>query len=165
MAPWDEAVLLKTADMTREIFLARQSFCDAFEDRFIASLPAHILRMHSIATLLDPRFKNFRFLSDEERDTAVNSVGQEWNLKWKSKAAMVHQPKPAARNDARKGLTSLLPAEFVGNVAPPESNNHFCRDELDDYFSLPIADMHTCVIEWWQRHRHRFPYLNNMARQ
>ena len=121
--------------------------------------------MYSIATLLDPRFKNFRFLSDEERDTAVNRARQEWNLKWKTKAAMVHQPKPAARKDARKGLTSLLAAEFVGNVAPPERNNDFPRDELDDYFSLPVADIHTCVIDWWQQHRHPFPYLNKMARQ
>ena len=25
--------------------------------------------------------------------------------------------------------------------------------------------MHTCVIDWWQQHRHRLPYLNKMARQ
>ena len=121
--------------------------------------------MYSIATLLDRRFKNFRFSSDEEGDTAVNSVTQGWNLKWKPKAAMVHQPKPAARKDARKGLTSLVAAELVGNVAPRECNNDFPRDELDDYSSLPVADMHTGVIDWWQQHRHRFPYLNKMARQ
>ena len=148
VAPWDVAVVFTPADMTREVLLARQSFYDALEDRFIASLPAHVLRMYSIATLLDPRFKNFRFLSDDERDTAVHSVTQEWNLKWKPKAAMAHEPKPAARKDARPGLTSLLAAEFVGNVAPPERNNDFPRDELDDYFSLPVADMHTCVIDW-----------------
>ena len=90
VAPWDKAVVLTTADMTREVALARQPFSDALEDRFIASLPAQVLQMYSIATLRDPRFKNFRFLSDEERDTAVNSVKQEWNLKWKAKAAMVH---------------------------------------------------------------------------
>ena len=25
--------------------------------------------------------------------------------------------------------------------------------------------MHTCVIDWWQQHRHHFPYLNKMARE
>ena len=25
--------------------------------------------------------------------------------------------------------------------------------------------MHTCVIDWWQQPRHRFPYLNKMDRQ
>ena len=165
VAPWDVAVVFTPADMTCEVVLARQSFCDALEDRFIASLPAHVLRMYSIATLLYPRFKNFRFLSDEGRDTAVHSVTQEWNLKWKPKAAMAHKPKLAARKDARPGLTSLLAAEFVGKVAPPERNNDFPRDELDNYFSLPVADMHTCVIDWWQQHRHCFPYLNKIARQ
>ena len=162
VAPWDVAVGYTPADMPREVLFARQSFCDALEDRFSASLPAHILRMYSIATLLDPRFKNFRFLSDEEREIAVNSVRQEWNLKWKPKAAMAHELKPAAQKDARPVLTSLLAAEFVGNVAPPECNNDFPRDELDDYFSLPVADMHTCIIDCWQQHSHRFPYLNNI---
>ena len=165
VAPWGEAVVLTPVDMRCEVVLARQSVCDALEDRFIASLPAHILRMYSIATLLDPRFKKFRFLSDEERDSAVNHVRQKWNLKWKPKAAMVHQPKPAARKAASKGVTFFLAAEYLGSVAPPECTNDFPRDELDDYFSLPVADMHTSVIAWWQQHRHRFPYLNKMARQ
>ena len=153
------------ADMTGEVVLVRQSFCAALEDRFIASPPPHILRMYSIAKLLDPRFENFRFLSNEERDTAVDSVRQEWILKWRLKAAMVHEPKPAARKDARRGLTSLLAAEFVGNVSAPEGSNDLFGDELNDYFSLPVADMLTCVIDWWQQHRHRFPYLNKMAGQ
>ena len=126
-------------DMTREVALARQSFCDALEDCFFASLPAHVLRMYSIATLLDPRFKNFRLLSDDEKDTAANNVRQEWNLKWKPKAAMVTQPKPAAQKDARKGLTSLLAAELHGSVALPDRNNDFSRNELDDYFSTPAS--------------------------
>ena len=117
--------------------------------------------MYSIAALLDPRFKKVRFLSDEERDTAANSVTQESNRKWKPKPEMAHQP--AARKDARKGLTSLLAADLVGNVAAPKRKNDFARDELDDYFSLPVAHMDTCVIDWWQQHRHRFPYLNKMA--
>ena len=75
--------------MTREVVLARQSFCDALEDLFIAPLPAVLLRMYSIATLLDPRFNKFRFFSDEETDTAVNNVRQEWSLKWKPKAMQV----------------------------------------------------------------------------
>ena len=150
VAPWDEAVVFTHVDMTREVVLARQSFYDALEDRFIASLPAHVLRMDYIATLLNPRFKDFPLLSDEEKDTAVNNVKQQWNLKWKPKAAMVHQPKLAARKNAHKGLTSLLAAEFLGSVGPPEGNSDFPRDELDNYFSLPVADMHICVIDWWQ---------------
>ena len=158
-------MVFTTADMTREVVLARHSFCDALEDHFIASLPTHILRMYSIAMLLDPRFKNLLLLSDEERDAVVNSVRQEWNLKWRPKAAMVRQPKPAAQHDAPKGCTSLLAAELVANVALPDCNNDFPRHQLDDCFSLPVADMHTCVIDWWQQHCHPFPYLNKMARQ
>ena len=149
VAPWNEAVVFTPADMTDEVGLMCQSLCDALEERFIASLPTHILRMYSIATLLDPEFKNFRFLSDQETDTAVNSVKQQWNLKRTPKAAMVHQPKPTARKDGRKDLTSLLALEFVDNVAPPECNNEFPRNKLDDYFGLPVVDMHTCVIDWY----------------
>ena len=153
------------AHMTREVVLARHSSCDALEDCLIASLPAHILRMYSIAMLLDPRFKILCLLSNNERDAEVNSVRQEWNLKRKSKAAKVRQPKRAAQHDAPKGFTSLLAAEFVGNVALPEWNNDFPRHQLDDYFSLPVAHMHTCVIDWWQQHCHHFSYSNKMASQ
>ena len=157
--------MLTPVGMTCEVVLARQSFCDALEVRLIASLPAHVLRMYSIATLLDPKFKNYRFLGDEERDTAVNNVINEQNLKWKPKAAIVYLSKPAARKGARKCFTSLLAAEFLGSVAPPEYSNDYPSAELDDYFSLRVADMHTCVIDWWQQHRNGFPYLNKMARQ
>ena len=43
VAPWDEAVVFTRADMTREVVLAHRSVCDALQDRFIASLPAHVL--------------------------------------------------------------------------------------------------------------------------
>ena len=143
VAPWDDAVVFTPADMTREVV--------PLEDGFFASLPATGLRMYSIATLLDQMFKNSRFLSDGEGDTAVNSVRQDWNLKSKRKDAMVHEPKSAARKDTRKGLTSLLAAEFVGNVAATERNDDFPRDEMDDYFSLPVADMHEAGSD---RHGH-----------
>ena len=57
VAPWDEAVVFTAVEVTREVVLARQSFCDALEHPFIASLPAHVLQLHSIATLPDPTFK------------------------------------------------------------------------------------------------------------
>ena len=135
-SPCDEAVVLTPVGMTREVVLARQSFCDAVEVRLIASLPAHVLRMYFIATLLDPKFKNYRFLGDEERDTAVNNVINEQNLKWKPKAAMVYLSRSAARKGVRKCFTSLLAAEFLASVAPPEYSNDFPSAELDDYFFL-----------------------------
>ena len=153
------------ADMTPEVVTARQSFCDALEDCWIASLPAHILRMHFVARLLYPTFKNFRFLSDEERGTAMNSIRQVWNLKWKPRVATNRHLKPAARKDARKDLTSFFAAEFLGNVAPPECSNDFPCDELDDYLSLPVSGMHTWGIDWLQQHRCRLSYLNQIARQ
>ena len=96
----------------------------------------------------------------KERDAAVYSVRQEWNLKWTPRGTKVHQLKPATRKNARNGLMSLLTAEFLGNVAPLECNNDFPRDKSHDYFSLQISDMHTYAIDWWQQHRHQFPYLN-----
>ena len=135
-------------DVTREIVLGRQSLSDALEDRLIALAPAQVICMYSFAALLDPRFKNFRFLSNEESDTAVNHVRQERTLKWKPKAAMANQPKPAAQKDARKDLTSLLATEVHGSVAPPDRNNDSPRDQLADYVSLPVAAMQTCGIDY-----------------
>ena len=43
VTPRDEAVVFTPANMTREVVLALRSFCDALEDRFIASLPTQVL--------------------------------------------------------------------------------------------------------------------------
>ena len=75
------------------------------------------------------------------------------------------EPQMEIKKNSRKGVTSLLAAEFLENVAQPKCNNDFTRDELDDYFWLPADDTHACVIDWWQQHRHRFSYLNKVARQ
>ena len=116
------------------------------------------------ATLLDPRFKSFRFLSQGRRDTAVRAFQEQWTQKWQPQGGERTQPKPAAERN--KGLSALLQDEFQeGAGAAVPAADVVPNDELSAYMSLPVEDMKTNVIAWWRRHRSVFPNLSKMARQ
>ena len=53
---------------TPEVRAARANLRTALEDRFIKALRDHVFEQYSIAKLLDPRLKSFRFLSQGQRD-------------------------------------------------------------------------------------------------
>ena len=67
---WDDSVI-QPHHTTPEVRAARENLQKPLEDLFLRSLPDHVLEQYSIATLLDPCFKSFRFLSQGQRDTAV----------------------------------------------------------------------------------------------
>ena len=67
---WDNSVI-QPQHTTPEVGAARENLQKTVEHLFIRSLPDHVLEHYSIATLLDPRFKSFRFLSQGQWDTAV----------------------------------------------------------------------------------------------
>ena len=87
-------------------------------------------------------------MSEAKKHPALQNLRQKRNdLSKHSSAAIVAEPKPRAQSDVRKGLTSLLAAEFNSNGAPHQSNNDLARDEFDDCFALPPPYMYTSVIE------------------
>ena len=149
---------------TPEVRAARANLRTALEDRFIKALPDHVFEQYSIATLLDPPLKSFRFLSQGERDTAVEAFRAQWTQKWQPQHAERPQPKPAAQK--KIGLSALLQDELEEaagrRVHVPDLQPD---DELSAYMALPVESMQTNVIEWWRRHRTVFPNLSRMARQ
>ena len=77
---WDDSVV-QPQQTTPEVRAARANLRTALEDRFIKALPDHVFEQYSIATLLDPRLKSFRFLSQGQRDTAVEAFRAQWTQK------------------------------------------------------------------------------------
>ena len=156
--------LVQPQQTTREVRAARANLRTALEDRFIKALPDHVFEQYSIATLLDRRLKSFRFLSQGQRDAAVEAFGAQWTQKWQPQHAERPQPKPAAQK--KTGLSALLQDEFEEAAGPrvhvPDLQPD---DELSAYMALPVESMQTNVIEWWRRHRTVFPILSRMARQ
>ena len=149
---------------TPEVRAARANLQTALEDRFIKALTDHVFEQYSIATLLDHRLKSFRFLSQGQRDTAVDPFRAQWTQKWQPQHAERPQPKPAAQK--KTGLSALLQDEFEEAAGPgvhvPDLQPD---DELSAYMALPVESMQTNVIEWWRRRRTVFPNLSRMARQ
>ena len=118
--------MIKPADMTPENTAARRLFRAALEQRFINPVPVHVHRIYSIATLTDPRFKNFRFITDQENDTAHQQLRQEWEDNWKPREAEDHrEAKPTAVRQERQrpGLTALLANDFRISVATSDDDN------------------------------------------
>ena len=141
---------------TPEVRAARANLRTALEDRFIKALPDHVFEQYSIATLLDPRLKSFRFFSQGQRDTAVEAFRAQWTQKWQPQHAERPQSKPAAQN--KTGLSALLQDEFKEASA---QRVHVLDlqpdDKLSAYIALPLESMQTNVIEWWRQHRTVFP--------
>ena len=144
---WNNSVV-EQQQTTPEVRAARANLRTPLEDRFIKALPDHVFEKYSIATLLDPRLKSFRLLSQGQRHTAVERP----------------QPKPAGQQ--KTGLSALFQDEFKEAAGPcvhiPDLQPD---DELSAYMALPVESMHTNVIEWWRRHLSFFPNLSRMARQ
>ena len=82
---------------TPDVRAARANLRTALDDRFIRALPDHVFEQYSIATLLDPRLKSFRFLSQGQRDTPIEAFRAQWTQKWQPQHAERPQPKPAAQ--------------------------------------------------------------------
>ena len=160
---WDDSVV-QPQQTTPEVRAARANLRTALEDRFIKALPDHVFEQYSIATLLDPRLKSFRFLSQGQRDTAVEAFRVQWTQKWQPQHAERRQPKPAAQK--KTGLSALLQDEFEEAAGPrvhvPDLQSD---DKLSAYMALPVESMQTNVIEWWRGHRTVFANLSRMARQ
>ena len=160
---WEDSVV-QPQQTTPEVRAARANLRTALEDRFIKALPDHVFQQYSIATLLDPRLKSFRFLSQGQRDTAVEAFRGQLTQKWQPQHAERPQPKPAAQK--KTGLSALPQDEFEEAAGPrihvPDLQPD---DELSAYMALPVESMQTNVIEWWRRPRTVFPNLSRMARQ
>ena len=83
LCPWDDHTVIKPADMTPAVVATRHWFRAALQQRFINTLLAHVHRIYSIAALMDPRFKKFRLMTDEEKDMAHQQLPQECEDNWK----------------------------------------------------------------------------------
>ena len=152
---WNNSVV-QPQQTTPEVRAACANLRTALKDHFIKALPDPVFEQYCIATLLDPRLKSFRFLSQGQRDTAPEAFRAQWKQKWQPQHAERPQPKPAAQRET--GLSGLLQDEFEEAAGPRVHFPDLQPDEEQSaYMALPV--------EWWRRQRTVFPNLSTMARQ
>ena len=143
---WYDSVV-QQQQTTPEFRAARANLRTALEDRFIKALPDHVFQQYSIATLLDPRLKSFRFLSQGQRDTAVEAFRAQWTQKWQPQHAERPQPKPAAQKKtglSAKGRLRCCATKFFLNLTMNSTKKLMYVESFHNFKSY--EDGHLCTI-------------------
>ena len=115
------------------------------------------LAVSTLATCLDPRFRNLKFLSDtlktsvkEELKERVQQMQHDPEIDQDSQA-LQDQPPPSKKT----ALDQLLGVE--------EEELESCM-EVDTYLSGKPISRSTNPLEWWKENKTRFPCLAQLAR-
>ena len=115
------------------------------------------LAISTLATCLDPRFRNLKFLSDtlktsvkEELKERVQQIQHDPEIDQDSQA-LQDQPPPSKKT----ALDKLLGVE--------EEELESCM-EVDTYLSGKPISRSTNPLEWWKENKARFPCLAQLAR-
>ena len=109
-----------------------------------------------LASALDPRFCNLKFLSDE--------------LKWEVKLELLRLTTSVLEStqsvevqpSCKKTKTAFDILLAIGEEEEPSDNN--CEAELNQYFAEKVATRETDLLQWWKLNEFRFKTLAKVAR-
>jgi hypothetical protein len=147
-----------------------------------------------MATLLDPRYKNLNFISDDNIKKRINSTLQsEYDqLKWEiSQQSIPSSPATITSTDTRSPVIESIITESsnAGSSTPSRSlREHKARreqktkkvfqiaeqttpplpaveDEITSYFLMPIARENKNPLDWWKAKQEIFPILSIIAKK
>lgn len=138
-----------------------------------------------MAALLDPRYKNLSFISDDNIRQRIHSTlqAQYDQLKWEiTQQSIPSSPTTVTSTDA----ASLITESSAGSSTPSRSlREHKARreqrtkkilqikettsptmeDEIASYFLMPIARENKNPLDWWKTKREMFPILSILAQK
>lgn len=145
-----------------------------FKRRWVIDLDESILEDYIVATMLDPRWKNWDFEGATiysnytmTRDKALRLLRAAWKADWKPtvtvrlQSATTATANPSKSNFGEAGFMRRKSAEPICDAAPVD------QDQLDLYLSLP-QEMNVDtfdVMVWWNAKAHELPDVYRMARQ
>ncbi|XP_074713748.1 E3 SUMO-protein ligase ZBED1-like isoform X2 [Strix uralensis] len=142
------------------------------EDERLLESPA------AIASFLDPRFKELRFLSPGLRSELHKKVktmlSQVWNPQ-SPPAGAFWAPNPphkaegggsdgAARKDRSSSASSPSVYDILLGKDPTESMPEI-HQQLENYIVEPLCKRSTDPLRWWKSNEHRFPAVARLSRQ
>ncbi|XP_063793953.1 E3 SUMO-protein ligase ZBED1-like [Pseudophryne corroboree] len=130
----------------------------------------------AIASFLDPRFKDLRFLKPWARGELhmrvrnmllqmcePSSTNQPWSL-----SCVVGGGTDASQLSAQKVRVPTVGSENVYDLLlgkDPTESMPEAHQQLEDYILEPICKRTTDPLGWWKINQHRFPTLVLLARQ
>jgi hypothetical protein len=116
-----------------------------------------------LASLLDPRYKTFKWTSDENvQNTAVQKLR---DLVYEYEQGSDHIPIPSReteRNTTNPTNPRSLMAELFGD---DDEQNNQSISEVDDYLTLSRETSSCNPLNWWKDWTQRFPILHQIARK
>ena len=145
-----------------------------------------------IATLLDPRYKNLDFISDDNIKKRIHSTlrAQYDQLKWElNQQSIPSSPTTITSTDAGSSIVESLIAESLTSRSLTSSRSlhkHKVRrkqktkkvlqitekatlptteDEITIYFLMPVARENKNPLDWWRAKQKNFPILSIIAQK
>ncbi|XP_040437265.1 E3 SUMO-protein ligase ZBED1-like [Falco naumanni] len=132
-----------------------------------------------IASFLDPRFKELRFLSPALRNelhqrvkTILSQIsnpqapagGRFWTLCWDYKAEGGEgNSQPPAPKEQSASAAPQSPYDILLGRDPTESMPEI-HQQLENYIVEPLCKRSTNPLDWWKNNEHRFPAVARLSR-
>jgi hypothetical protein len=169
--PWDKASSYHVSALPTEIKEGRDAMTEGLVDRFVDNLDILVKEKFTCATLLDPRFKDWRFKGADlwySKDEAISI------LKIKYTEYEPNGPEDDEQADGNKApaATSAL-EDFLADSSEEEAQGgttsyttKTIKDELKHYLQdVDSVPLKTDVLTWWKAYQKTLPHLAHMARQ
>jgi len=118
-------------------------------------------RVSVLATALDPRFRQLKFLTDEQRTVVkaelIKNTEELDASSQSSDSADTLAPAPPATKRKKTAFDILLGAE-------EETADNTSEDELAQYLTDKVAARDCHPLYWWEQNEFCFPHLAKVAR-
>ena len=129
-------------------------------------------RLLSIATMLDPRFKDKFFASNISKTTVKEMLEEEIEkialgedfLSQSRQEARPRTPSPPMQKRARKDTLLTMYTGIIEDSG--SSSSSYSGDKLELFLSEPLVDYKTSSpFKWWHDNKGRFPLLAQVTRR
>ncbi|XP_048474095.1 E3 SUMO-protein ligase ZBED1-like [Rhincodon typus] len=129
-----------------------------------------------VASFLDPRFKDLRFLSADMRDKVHNKVKnmlssavaspRSRSSSSSSDEHSITDHEQGSKQRSRKGgrRPSQCEYDLLFGEDPIERMPEI-HQQLESYLAEPLRKRNTNPFDWWKNNEHRFPAVANLAKQ
>ncbi|KAK3273528.1 hypothetical protein CYMTET_18233 [Cymbomonas tetramitiformis] len=158
-----------------DVMEARATMYNSITKRYFTAMMECKVEDFSVATVLDPRYKNFKFKGANDwlkgklaRETAVKWTRKAWEADWKPKKVQVSSG-AVPPSKITKSAATITVASFLADSDDEEEAEEATtavdelKDELTSYLELPDVPLSIDLQFWWKEHRKDFPHLAKMA--
>ncbi|XP_059840979.1 E3 SUMO-protein ligase ZBED1 [Hypanus sabinus] len=113
-----------------------------------------------LASFLDPRFKDLRFLSARTREQVQRRVKELLS------AALPEPHSPSTSSEGERASAEPKPSEYdLLFGEDPVDRLPELHQQMESYLAEPLRKRHTDPFQWWRDNAHRFPALAGLARR